>query len=215
MASKFHDFVDQLAQIATADDAYNQFAYGNPYNDIRRANLLRYFEQVTILRPPLMLVLEAPGYRGSRLTGVPVTSRRILLTGIPELGLFGTSRGYQDVPEPGFERVNGEQSASIVWSTLVEVGQPAVIWNAYPFHPHRAGLMLTNRAPRRPETEIGLKFLREALDLFGCTQIIAVGNVADAALTRLNVAHTKIRHPAQGGKNDFVARLRSVLGVRS
>lgn len=211
MDEQLVSYVERLAHAETAADACNQFAHGNPYNDIRRANLLRYFRQMAALSPQLMLVMEAPGYRGSRLTGVPVTSRRILLKGIPELGLYGVERGYQDVPEPGFERINGEQSATAVWPTLASKGKVALVWNSYPFHPHRAGLMLTNRAPRRPETEIGSVFLKDLINIFMPKKIVAVGNVADDTLSRLQIDHIKIRHPAQGGKNDFVRGLLAAL----
>jgi uracil-DNA glycosylase len=206
-------FVKRLAQTpAPFSDAFNQFAYGNPYNEVRRANLTRYFEQMQAAAPSVLLVMEAPGYRGSRLTGVPVTSRRMLLNGVPELGLFGTVNGYQDVPEPGFERINGEQSATAVWGTLAALKQVALVWNSYPFHPHQAGLPLTNRAPRRPEVELGVRFLRDLLERFGCSTVIAVGNVADDTLNRMGVAHQKVRHPAQGGKNDFVRGMQALLG---
>jgi hypothetical protein len=88
----------------------------------------------------------------------------------------------------------------------------ALIWNAYPFHPHRLGQTLSNRAPRKPETDLGISFLRELMDIFACENIIAVGNVADASLNRMGVAHHKVRHPAQGGKNDFVRGMQRHLG---
>jgi uracil-DNA glycosylase len=203
--------VDRLARAETAPDSYNQVAYGNPYNDIRRANLLRYFQQMADFAPAVMLVGEAPGYRGARLTGVPVGSRRIVLGGVPALGIYGTANGYQDVPEPGFERIQGEQTATAVWGTLAEIGKIALIWSAYPFHPHVLGLPLTNRAPRRPETDLGLEFLRQVIDLYRPSTYVAVGNFGDSALTRLGIDHLKVRHPAQGGKNDFVRGLRAAL----
>ncbi|MCC7447869.1 MAG: uracil-DNA glycosylase [Anaerolineae bacterium] len=204
-------FVERLSRAETAPDAYNQYAYGNVYNDIRRANLLRYLNQIAALTPQTILVMEAPGYRGSRLTGVPVGSRSIVLKGIPELGLLGKERGYQDVPEPGFEGINGEQTATAVWSTLAELKRVVLIWGSYPFHPCEMGKPLTNRAPRRTETEQGIGFLRELLDLFTLAQVIAVGNVADDTLKRMGIDHQKIRHPSHGGKTDFVNGLRAAL----
>ena len=67
--------------------------------------------------PRTLLVMEAPGYRGCRLTGVPVTSRKVLLEGVPALQIFGAAAGYRDVADAGFERVYSEQSATIVWNT--------------------------------------------------------------------------------------------------
>lgn len=204
-------FVERLSRAETAPDAYNQYAYGSVYNDIRRANLLRYLNQMAALAPQTILVMEAPGYRGSRLTGVPVTSRTILLKGVPELGLLGKERGYRDVPEPGFESINGEQTATAVWPTLATIKKVALIWGSYPFHPHEMGKPLTNRAPRRTETEQGIGFLRELLELFAPQQVIAVGNVADDTLRRMGIDHQKIRHPSHGGKTEFVNGLRAAL----
>lgn len=210
--NKHTTFIEALSKATPPSlDSFNQFLYGNVYNDIRRANLARYLSQISQISPSVLLVMEAPGYRGSRLTGVPVTSRRILLNGVPELGLYGSANGYQDVPEPGFEKINGEQSATAVWGTLAAIGKAAAVWNAYPFHPHKEGLPLTNRAPRRAETELGIVFLREFIDLFGFETLIAVGNVADDTLNRMNIAHHKVRHPAQGGKNDFVRGMRELM----
>lgn len=204
-------WLNRLAQGTTAPDAYNQFAYGSPYNDLRRANLRRYVDQMTALNPSVMLVGEAPGYRGSRLTGVPFGSRRILLNGVPELGVFGTHNGYQDVPEPGFERIQGEQSATAVWGTLAALGVVPLIWGAFPYHPHQPGEPLTNRKPRRSETDLGLPLLRDLIAAFDIRTFIAVGNVGETALRQLGLSCVKVRHPAQGGKNEFVRGLTSAL----
>jgi uracil-DNA glycosylase len=155
--------------------------------------------------------MEAPGYRGSRLTGVPVTSRKVLLGGVPALNLFGTENGFQDVADVGFEHIYGEQSATIVWNTLAELQHVPLIWNTFPFHPREVGKPLTNRRPRKRETELGGKFLQRLIDLFMPELVIAVGNVAYETLTGLDIQSTKIRHPAQGGKNDYVAGLKALL----
>lgn len=216
--------IEALAKAESPDDAgdmYNPFAYAasekGDRNAIRRANFRLYLQQMAEYRPSAILVMEAPGYRGMRLTGVPVTSRKLLREGVESLGLFGASRGYQDVNEPGFERIEGEQSATIVWGTLAALAKdgqpPALIWNAYPFHPHKPDSPLTNRPPRRTEVAQGAIFLRMMLDLYAAhlRMIVAVGNVADASLTELGIAHEKVRHPAQGGKNAFVAGMTALF----
>lgn len=206
-AAHIDAFIRRLAEAPTAPDAYNQFASGPATNALRRANLRRYLGDVARRQPQTLLVMEAPGYRGSRLTGVPVTSRNILLNGIPELAMFGVERGYQDVPEPGFERIRGEQSATIVWGTLRQLGIVPLIWNAFPFHPHRPDQPLTNRRPRAGEIALGTSFLRDLLESFAPSRVVAVGNVAYETLTAMQVPCLRVRHPAQGGKNDFVSGL--------
>lgn len=206
----FAAFIERLAATPVADDAANQLAAGdNPYNALRRANLLRYLNDIYERRARVALIGEAPGYRGMRLTGIPFGSRRIVTQGLPALELFGVSRGYVDVPEPGFEAINAEQSGTIVWGTLATLGIAPLSWGAFPFHPHKPGQMLTNRAPRTTEVATGVLFVRELLDIFQPEKVLAVGNVAHRQLTALGIPSVKIRHPAQGGKNDFVAGLRA------
>lgn len=206
------NFINDLANTQLAADAYNEYAPDDANNTIRRANLSRYLAHMSGLNPKVLMVMEAPGYRGCRLTGVPVTSRRILLEGIPELKMFGTEAGYQDVQDIGFENIQGEQSATIVWGTLRDLQTVPLIWNTFPFHPHKAGEPRTNRKPRKPETEIGAGFLRGIVMFYKPEVIIAVGNVAHNTLTGMGVNSVKVRHPAQGGKNEFVAGLKALLG---
>jgi len=204
-------FIAQLASAPTAPDAHNPYAGDDDNAAIRRANLRLYLHALTARQPTVMLVMEAPGYRGCRITGVPVTSRKILHEGLPALDLFGEACGYRATTDAGFERVYGEQSATIVWETMASLGVVPLIWNTFPFHPHEMDKPLENRAPRRPEIAQGLPFLQTLVTLFAPTQIIAVGNVAHGGLTDLGIAAEKVRHPAEGGKMAFVAGVTGLL----
>lgn len=206
-------FIRDLSLTAVADDAFNEYAPGGGDNAIRRANLRRYLRAMAAREPRTLLVMEAPGYRGCRLTGAPVTSRKVLLEGIPALNMFGREAGYQDVADVGFERVYGEQSATIVWGALAGMGALPMIWNAFPFHPHKPGRPRSNRRPRATEIEVGVQFLRRLLAEWRFEQVIAVGNVAYDALGGQGVDCEKLRHPAQGGKRDFVSGLSDLLSV--
>lgn len=200
-----------LAQLP--GDAFNQYAPGDVNSAIRRDNLRLYLLAMAARRPKTLLVMEAPGYRGCRLTGVPVTSRKVLLEGLPGLSFFGREAGFRDVADAGFERVYGEHSATIVWSTLASLGALPLIWNTFPFHPHRAGRPDSNRRPRAKETALGAEFLRSILAIWDFKQVIAVGNVAYTTLRDFNLDCRKVRHPAHGGKNDFVAGLTALLSL--
>lgn len=202
--------IERLSLVETAPDAYNQYGAGdNPYNAIRRANLHRYFEDVLQHGTKIALIAEAPGYRGMRLTGMPMVSRRVLRDGVPALGMFGLERGYEDVAEPGFEAIQSEQTSTILWNVLTELDIVPLVWGSFPFHPHQLGKPLTNRKPRTPEVKLGEPFVRDLLELFAPQKVIAVGNVGYGLLTAMGIPCVKIRHPAQGGKNDFVAGLRA------
>jgi uracil-DNA glycosylase len=135
---------------------------------LRRERLAAYLEERRGAR--LLLVGEAAGYRGARVSGVPFTSER-QLTGEPP----------------------GEASATIVHRVLAELGlaDDVLLWNIVPTHPHRAGRPASNRAPTKGEIEAGMRFLRE----LACGRsVIAVGRVAQRAL-----GGQYVRHPSHGG----------------
>lgn len=208
----FTAFIDRLSRVQTAPDAYNQYGAGdNPYNAIRRANLKLYLQDVLEKRSGIVLVAEAPGYRGMRVTGLPMVSRRILREGVPALDMLGEARGYQDIVEPGFESIQAEQTSSILWNLLPELGIVPLVWASFPFHPHQLGKPLTNRKPRTPEVKLGEPFVRELLESFAPKKVIAVGNVGYGLLSAMGIPCVKVRHPAQGGKNDFVAGMRAEI----
>jgi uracil-DNA glycosylase len=204
--------VEQLTRTPISGDAFNQYAAdSDPNNAARRSNLSLYLRQLLERRADVLLLGEAPSYRGCRLTGVPMTSRTIMLKGIEPLGLFGEARGYRNTVDSGFEDIQREQTATIAWGTLTARRFVPVIWGAFPFHPYEPGEPRSNRLPRRDEIEMGLVFVQQLVDLFRFKRVVAVGNVGDGALTKLNIPHTKIRHPSHGGKHAFVQGIDSIL----
>jgi uracil-DNA glycosylase len=138
----------------------------------RRARLVRYLEERRDAR--LLLVGEAAGFRGARVSGIPFTSER-QLTGKPP----------------------GEASATIVHRVLSELGlaEDVLLWNAVPTHPHLPGRPGTNRRPTAAEVAAGAPFLQE---LARGRTVLAVGRVAHAAL-----GGRYVRHPSHGGSAAF------------
>jgi uracil-DNA glycosylase len=80
-----------------------------------------------------------------------------------------------------------------------------LLWNAFPFHPHRPDEPRSNRPPTSSELEIGKQFVVELVALFGIEHVVAVGNRARDSLTSLRIDHTRVRHPSRGGKREFAA----------
>ena len=138
----------------------------------RRARLRAYLDGQR--SPRLLLVGEAPGYRGARLSGVPFTSER-QLSGSPP----------------------GESTATIVHAVLAELGlaDDVLLWNVVPTHPYVPGRPRTNRPPTTDEVAAGLPFVRE---LARGRTVLAVGRVAHRAL-----GAPYLRHPSHGGKAEF------------
>jgi uracil-DNA glycosylase len=141
------DFVRDLAaaRIGTTCNFYRD----GPGAGRRRGRLAAYLDSRR--RARLLLVGEAAGYRGARVSGIPFTSER-QLTG--------------DGP--------AEASATVVHGLLAELGleREVMLWNVVPTHP---GNDCSNRRPTRAEIEAGLPFLREVAH--GRT-VIAAGRIA-------------------------------------
>ena len=126
----------------------------------RRDRLAAYLESRTTAS--LLLVGEAPGYRGARVSGIPFTSERILT---------GTGPA--------------EATATIVHRVLAQLGveDDVLLWNVVPTHP---GTASSNRPPTRREVTEGRVFADE---LAAGRHVVAVGRVAYAALGGTYVRH--------------------------
>ena len=201
MNYEIKNFVEALAKVESSGNFFNQYSYDLDENFLRRNNLVLYFQQMANLKPQTLLVGEAPGYRGCRLTGVPFTSEFILLNGIEKLGLFGESRGYQKTPESA--KLAKEASATIVWETLLTTASIPLIWNAFGFHPFQGTNHQSNRKPTSSELLIGREFLQQLIQMFEIKTVVAVGNTAQATLNVMKITSLKVRHPAYGGKLEF------------
>ncbi len=148
--------------------------------------------------PRLLLIGEAPGYQGTRITGCPFTSEALLLEdGVPRIGRLCDRLTSRRLPWR-------EPSSTIVWRALREqdLADRTILWGAFPWHPYGAS-PLSNRAPNETEKAIGAAFLRKLVSVFPDVTVVAVGNVAADSLRKLGVKADKIRHPSNGGATAF------------
>ena len=156
-------FVTRLRRTKPLPNTINPWWGRSTAAKLRQANLTHYLEQMAKRRPMVLLVGEAPGYRGCGLTGVPFTSEQILVNG-PEV-LFGPSSAFQISGDAS--RPTGEASATIVWEVLRQYpDRLPLIWNACPFHPHKPDNQQSNRPPVQAELELGIGILSRLLNCF-------------------------------------------------
>ncbi len=218
----FHDlmhaidrFVAELSAAPMPDGLFNPYAEDGGAEAARcRHNLSTYLLALQLRDPAWLLVGEAPGYRGCRLTGIPFTSEAAIW---PQhdpgnVGAFWRETATAWQRRPGDRPSQAEATATIVWRTLGELDLFPLLWNALPFHPHRVGLPDSNRTPSRKELEIGRPFLLGLMALFPAARPIAVGQKAGQALARWEQPAPQIRHPSHGGAHLFKEQLAQVTG---
>ncbi|MGH2995773.1 MAG: uracil-DNA glycosylase [Gaiellaceae bacterium] len=172
-------FVERLAT-ARIGDTFNFYAEGKRAA-LRRERLSAYLESRGAAR--LLLVGEAAGYRGARVSGIPFTSER-QLTGSPP----------------------GEATATVVHRVLGQLGltREVLLWNLVPTHPHLSGRPDTNRPPTQEEIDAGSPFLAE---LARGRRVVPLGRLAHAQL-----GGAYVRHPSHGGAAAFRAGLVDYAG---
>jgi len=150
--------VDLVARLADAriGSTHNQYAR----SELRRERLRTYLRECE--QASTILVGEAAGYRGARVSGIPFTSERQL-----------TGEGP------------AEASATIVHRVLAElrVEDDVLLWNVVPTHP---GTAASNRRPTRAEVAASRPFLTE---LSSGRRVVAVGRLAADVLGAPYVRH--------------------------
>jgi uracil-DNA glycosylase len=150
--------VERLA-VARIGETFNFYSDG-ARAPLLRERLARYLAERA--DAPILLVAEAPGYRGTRVSGVPLTSERQLTGAGP-----------------------AEATATVVHGALAELDLDGdvLLWNVVPTHP---GDERSNRRPSRVEVEAGLPFVRE---LARGRRVVPVGRIAHAALGGAYLRH--------------------------
>jgi len=209
MTASIKAFVDRLASVETGPGCANFFDYALPGNAQRRRNLAIYLQEMLDRRPNVLLVGEAPGYRGMRITGVPFTNRTMFQGSANAFGLFGPGKGY--VLPANAAGIAAEPTATVMWDVLAELEFLPLLWSACPWHTHVPGRPLSNRTPTASEAALGTPFWQELTDIFPIDTVVAVGNVAHRSLRRSGLDVPKIRHPAHGGRSGFKRGLQELL----
>jgi hypothetical protein len=210
-SSSIDAFIDRLAAAETGPGCHNFFDHGVPENAQRRRNLGIYLQEMLARSPTVLLVGEAPGFRGMRITGVPFTNRTILEGPANAFGLFGPGKGY--VLPSDAVGIAAEPTATVMWEVLAELEFLPLLWSACPWHTHVPGQPLSNRTPTGSEAALGTPFWQALTEVFRIETVVAVGNVAHRSLQRAGLDVPKIRHPAHGGRSGFKRGLQELLAA--
>jgi uracil-DNA glycosylase len=149
-------FVRRLAA-ARIGSTFNFYCEGDGAA-LRRQRLREYLEGHA--GSSVLLVGEAPGYRGARISGIPFRSERQLTGAGP-----------------------AEATATIVQRALAELELDALCWNVVPTHP---GTAASNRRPTLEEAAQARPFLDE---LASTRRILAVGRLAAAVTGASYIRH--------------------------
>lgn len=175
--------IDRLAA-AKIGETYNQYGASPLLRDRLRLYLHSHREAEVVL------VGEAAGYRGARVSGIPFTSERQLTGSGP-----------------------AEATATIVHRVLAKLGveEEVLLWNVVPTHP---GTESSNRRPTRDEVAAASPFLHE---LTRGHVSIAVGRLAAEVLEAPYVRHPSHGGAAafeEGLRRSFATIGRRRAGVR-
>lgn len=200
---KIQCFIEELSQIESTPLLTNMYALSSPQSEVCRHNLSLYLNYLMKNNSHLILVGEAPGYNGCRLSGIPFTCEDMFTQRLIS-GVMGVDLGYRIYSSGKPER---ELSALTVWPKLSEwhekCGNIPLLWNICPFHPHKEGNERTNRTPCSLEVRAGTEILVKLIELFDIKHIGAIGRKSEDAIRKMKYNVDYIRHPAHGGSNGF------------
>jgi len=204
--NKIDTFISRLSNVPKNNGTTNLYFGNSRDSEIRKNNLKVYLTKMKAINPRFLILGEAPGYKGCRLSGIAFTSEKVLFE-----NPFFKNESIQFINEQA--KLESEISATIVWSELSQHNEKPLIWNIFPCHPHSADNIQTNRTPTPTELEEGKSFLLELLEIFEIQKILALGRKPESQIFDIGIPSTYVRHPANGGKNQFIAGLNNELRI--
>ncbi len=200
--SSLTKFIQQLKKYPASPTVENHYS-----NAALARNLHLYLhELLNISGSRILLVGEAPGYKGCRLTGIPFTSGTVFTR-------FDHWLLKKLHPLLNIDVIDSENTATIFWEYLSTKETTPLCWNAFPLHPHVSGNVLSNRAPIADEMKVGMGFLRDLAELYQPDIVAGIGKKGTLAAQKAFPLHEvhSIRHPSHGGKRDFIAGMDRIL----
>ena len=205
-AGQVDAFVDAVAALRI-EGCFNPYADRYPPFDVedapaaRRSNLNHVLGAAAKTGVADLWIGLELGHNGGRRTGLAMTDDVHLEA---HGRRFGVADRLRQATRAGPAK---EMTAGIVWQALARIERPVFLWNVVCLHPHMASDPLSNRRHTALERDACLPHLVALIDLIRPRRLVTVGNHAAAALRRYALPHVAVRHPAFGGKRDFLEQV--------
>lgn len=203
---QLNKFLKKLEIYPNTNNIENQYK-----NEICLNNLKIYLTKMIVNNPKILIIGEAPGYKGCAKTGIPFTDERNMIEA--NHTIFGLNNGYTLHNEKCLYK---ERTSKIVFEAIKGKENKVLMWNIFPFHPYNVGTIEGNRTPNINEIEEGFEFTINLLDIFKNIKkenIYAIGRKAQNELEKNNIIFSQkyIRHPSNGGANEFRKNIINIL----
>lgn len=203
MKTKIFQFIEELSKYENQSNYTNLYFGSSMDTQIRKENLNSYLNLIHKNNSKILIIGEAPGYKGCRNTGIAFTCEKTLKTHD-----YFKDQNFKTINEINYEK---ENSATIVWDELSNINKFPLIWNIFPFHPHKIDNIKSNRTPNLSELKIGVETTQKLINIFGINYVICVGRKSEKMIKSLNIKHDYVRHPSMGGAKIFRNQLNKLL----
>lgn len=199
---RIHPFVKAVASLHF-DNVFNPYSDRCEVYDLQDAPERRARALSAVVEKAANTTVDAVwigrdlGYRGGRRTGLALTDDVHVARHAQR---WNVRADRQTVGEAMAER-----TAAVIWGMLDQIPQAVFLWNVFPLHPHKAGSPFTNRQHNALERQAGEEILNMLLGLLRPSRVLAIGNDAFKAATRVagDCSVTLVRHPSYGGQRQF------------
>lgn len=209
----FHPFVKAVAALRF-ENTFNPYADRCEVHDRhdapqRRARALsEVIEKAAETNVDAIWIGRDLGYRGGRRTG-------LALTDDVHVQRHAQRWNVRAERQTKGEAVS-ERTAAVIWGMLDQIDEAVFLWNVFPLHPHEPGSPFSNRQHNAKERQAGEEILGLLLGLLRPRRLVAVGNDAFGAASRV-ASHcqvTLVRHPSYGGQRQFERQVAELYQLR-
>jgi hypothetical protein len=203
---KPHPFVKAVASLKFENcfNPYSDRCHEFDHSDApkKRATALSQILENAISQPVEALWIGRDlGYRGGRRTGLALTD---------DAHFENHGRRWNlNLERPTRGNVISERTAAVIWDQLDKIDSRIFLWNVFPLHPHEPGAPFTNRQHNSHERQAGERLLRDLIALLRPARIIAIGNDAAKAASKVtnDIPVLPVRHPSYGGQSQFLRQV--------